>query len=509
MSLEFSRDFQIKLLINMLMDDKFFSVAVGQVKLTDFGLPACRLLLEVARSHYLKFRTLPNFVVLQQEVERALGAPIDIETRLSTPELESLCVILGWISRTRPNELDPKYFHSRLPDYLAYIRLSQLVQDGTNAAAYIDSVAGLQKQLASVSTKEIRFISGTTPIAEGTGSSGERFGTGVGFIDRKISNGLCRKEMGLLMACSGVGKSNTLINMGVNVAWSGRHCLMISLEHTDTIIRERYQMMAAGIKAELFKKSRATWSQIDLDRYNMFCEGRSPYKGTFTIVEHVGATVADIDAIVVQWKEHIEQQGLNPADCLMVEVDWLGLVSPDGIKRLNKGDSDERVYFRVLEAFNEFKKKHNVIWWSAAQAGKTGDGKEVLNMKDLAWGYGQNNLLDLSMAVAPKATDPAKQEDGSSFSIGSSGDEDDAMSQGVEPPCDRELVISFPKVRNGPGTGTHATVYQGNTLRMWNTKSICLTAESFANKGDINGFYTYIDDHATPPYIKQSAPAWR
>ena len=126
-STEYTQDFQLKLLINLMLNQRFFEATMGQLRVEDFGTPACRLIYEVTRNYHSRFKRLPPFPVLETEILRAAGDNTGtIMTRLTPIDLDALVVIMGWLAGTRQQELDPDYFSSRVQGFIAFVRLAEL-----------------------------------------------------------------------------------------------------------------------------------------------------------------------------------------------------------------------------------------------------------------------------------------------------------------------------------------------------------------------------------------------
>lgn len=498
---EYSQDFQIKLLINLLLSQRFFDATVGQLRVEDFGTPACRLIYETARNYRAQYRRLPPFPSLETEVIRAMADTTgNVITRLEPSDMESLGVIMGWIANTRTAELDPDYYSSRLPGFIAFVRLSVLQgQQATSTVNdFIASVSNLQSQLASIGSTQYQFYDIMTPIPEELGSARPRLGWGVPRIDAKLGGGLTAQQSGLVVACTGVGKTTTMLGIEVHAAFQGKHSLFITCELPRHKIMERGQMMIGCIEAKWFKIPQAKWPPDIKARWNMIASPDSPLQGSVTVIEKIGnCTVFDIDSMIFNWKERIAQQGKNPADCAIVAVDWLDRIDPSGISRLSKGDNEERQFFRVFEKLDELKTKHDLIVWTATQAGKTGEGKEVLSRKDTSYGQSKHHLADFSMGVAPKAPGREEANVEDEFVTNTANPNEDASMQGtmIEPPCDRELVISYMKTRDTSTQGQHTNVYQGPTLKLWENRQASEFIDRIAKKGDVRGMFESLLGH--------------
>ena len=516
---EYSQDFQVKLLINMVLNKRFFESTLGQVRVEDFGTPACRIIYEVVRNYYTTYKRLPPFSTLETEILRALhDTSGNTLTSLSPMDLEPLTIIMGWLARTRDSELDPDYFSARLPGFIGFVRLAEIQgkREHSTVNDYITSVTSLQTQLSGLGSTEFVFHDAMEYIPDELGSARARIGWGVKSIDDKLGGGITRQQSGLVVACTGVGKTTTMLGIAAHAARKGKHSLFITIELPYHKIIERSQMLLAVIEAKWFKTPRTQWPAAVRDRWNLMAHpDMSPVSGSVSIIEKIGnCTVFDIDRMIYSWKDGLAKKGKNPDDCELVFVDWLDRIDPSGIARLGKGESEERVFFRVFEKLDELKVKHDIRVWTATQAGKSGEGKEVLTRKDTHFGQSKHHLADVSMGVAPKAGDRVEANTDDEFVVDSANPNEDLSMAGVvtEPPCDRDMVISYMKTRDSSATGQHAFAYQGPTLQLWQNKQTAETATRIVQGGDTQALMNMLGDrlkgttNAQPVTVGGGAP---
>lgn len=93
--------------------------------------------------------------------------------------------------------------------------------------------------------------------------------TGWKEVDRVLDGGIGRKELLLFSANSGVGKSVTMANLGLNVILQGYNALFVTLELSEEVVGQRYDLMVSNISkfehkarlSELVQKIRQTGEQ--------------------------------------------------------------------------------------------------------------------------------------------------------------------------------------------------------------------------------------------------------
>jgi hypothetical protein len=448
--------------------------------LDDFGLPACRLIFEAARRYYLVYKRLPPFSTLEIEVMRAIHDQTgEIETRLSPVEVEPLAIVMGWIAQARQSELDPEYFAKSLSEFLMNVRMA-LIPTDQSPIQYAAAVQAMTQKIASSGGAEFEFTDGRTPVPFDKGSARPRLGFGVKSIDSMIGGGLCRGQIGMIVACTGVGKTVAMVNILMSAMRAGKHALFLTFELSEARIRERFQTMLACVDAGWFKKPRSAWPADVLTRWGYVTGSEFQSVGSFTVLHMSGPSTTEIDRSIYAWRQYITNKYGSDEECAIVAVDWLDRISTAGLSRMNRQSSDERGFFWILDDLDKIKTKHDIILWTATQGAKNAKGKEVLTTKDTAWGDSKNHLMDLSLAIAPmRDLNKVKAEQLMAFDPTVPTD-DESLNQdsAIEPPCDRQLMISYLKTRDSSAADMHRSIYQGPSLRFWNDRRQALSSSS-------------------------------
>lgn len=140
--------------------------------------------------------------------------------------------------------------------------------------------------------------------------------TGWKEIDDLLFGGISRKELLLVSANSGGGKSITLANLGFNFVNKGLNVLYISLELAEDIVAQRYDTMFTGV-------SRRDWKSHISEITTRVSSVRSK-AGILDIVQMKSGTKAnDIRSFLKEYHLHY---GIDP-DLLI--VDYLDKMTPN------------------------------------------------------------------------------------------------------------------------------------------------------------------------------------
>lgn len=488
-SMLYTKDFQIRMLAALYVDPKLFADTNGWFHLSDFDLAPCRLIFEVCRNFWRKNNRLPTFDILSLEVLAAVGAPGKYETMIQLLEEEPLAQIMGIVHRTRWDPGSSAYFRAEINGYIKHMRLSQLDAMGiTDAQSRMAETVRIHQEIerAGVSENDTLFMD-ALDRTEDPKMVGDRIGLGVHGIDRLINMGLTRKMLAMLVACTGVGKTCGLINIGVNAALQALRSLFITLELPGQRIADRFQGIMAGIDAAWFSKPETLWTPDVQWRLNYAASPEFKYRNNMTIADcsERAQSLADIDAVIARWKDRQLSRGFTDESCAVVFVDWLEKIDITGVKGVTKNTNDATALKKVLEHLGEIGRRHNVLIWTATQATRDAMGREVLDIKHTAHSIHVHDPLDLSIGIAPQQP-PA--DNGNPAFI---PNEDTYMSMGneVQPPCDRGLNASFMKTRYSAVAGKYTNFYQGPTLRFWDRKEQARIAQEMADAGDMEHMF--------------------
>jgi hypothetical protein len=489
-ALLFTTDFQITLLSCLLKDPKFWAAVSPSLRITDFGPHPYRFVFEIARNHFLHYGALPSVETLILLVDSAFINP--------PPELESFCpqedkaILIHMLERYadyEPRESETDFYRAHLNDYLASMRWNHIIQEGLGADELIQKASDIKEELGRVNNGKFKMTHAGRPVPKEERSCGARYGLGIQAVDARLAGGLMRKQTGLLCAGTGVGKSNLQINMMAANTWRKTASLYITLELTSSRINERYQAMLAGIPASLFKVDERYWPEHYRKRHAAISGPRfklHPYATTLDMADN-DYGVIDIENAINVWKDKCTKEGLNAdEDCTTVMIDWLDRVSANGLVKVNKNSSEERIYNHIMEKFSQIVNKHNLMLWTATQAKPEAKSKEVLRSTDIAWGGSKLNMVDAGIGLCPKNVDEKLKDSAS----GGWAENDDTAKA---PECSRMLNASFLKTRDTSAVDTFVPIYQGPSLKFWNSSSDAIKIQDAIKLNPLYGLDDVLD----------------
>lgn len=218
-------------------------------------------------------------------------------------------------------------------------------------------------------------------------------------FDEMIGGGLARTEMLLFSANSGGGKSVALANLALNFAAQGLNVLYISLELSETMIAQRFDMMLTGIPT-------ITWRD-NVKEISTALNQISPYMGKLVIKRMDSGTNAS--AIRGYLKEFELKNSYIP-DLLIVDyLDIMGAnekVSADNVFEKDK---------RAAEQLRDIGFDYNMFIASASQQNRSAIEANELHQGHIAGGISKVNTVDIYASVILTPTMKASGEIGFTF----------------------------------------------------------------------------------------------
>lgn len=459
--------FQEALLLHLMKDSAFWGKHYLNVEADYFGPSYLSLVFDLFRLYFTQYDKLPSVTVAYQLVNHAVEQPEGYAYTVGPMELDALGTFLERYALEQLTPEDTQFYESNVAGFVAAVKWQRAQMQGLSTQELLQTAAEINEGLKSVNSGTFTLGWANESVAEEESACGERFGLGVPLIDSGVAGGIMRKQAGLIVAGTGVGKTTSMTGAMASNAVLKRGGLYITLEMTAARIRERYHGILAGIPATLFKKPKSQWPEayrkrlelvtdpaFGLARYGVICDMSGTENGVF-----------DIEQAIIQWKEMVYKAKGDPdEDCCTVYIDWLDRISDKGLAgtKLNKTSSEERLWFHVTEKLYQFANKHNLGVWVSTQAKPEAKGKERINLKDVAWGGSKAHLMDLAVGFCVVNTEEPVRSATSTISETPVG--------GMEKECSRLLNCCYMKTRDTSNTDSFVTVYQDPTLKLWDSK---------------------------------------
>lgn len=211
-------------------------------------------------------------------------------------------------------------------------------------------------------------------------------------LDKKIKI-LAKGQVGLFLAPYSSGKGFALVHMSLSYAIQGLKVWHITLEDPKDEVEDRIDSALTGLP-------KARLQELPNRLKKRFRRAKAKLRGRILITDWTeeDCTIAKIE----RGYEVLKIRGFIP-DVIVVDYD-------DEIKveKEFKGESARRFEFaHMYRQMRKAAKRLDVIWWTAAQTGREGEGKKLITGRDTAEDISKIRKVALAIGIG---TDPERPE---------------------------------------------------------------------------------------------------
>ena len=401
-----------KLLIEYLISSTdTFAICEGIVE-SDYFDPEYRNAINFIKTYYNEYNTTPDVAQIEAEsgVELTKQEITKDQVEYTTNEIEGFC---------KRRALEKAVLSS--PPLIEEGKHDEVLKNVTDAI-----LISLHKDLGlryfeDVEDRLMRMLN-ETPVQS----------TGWSDVDELLYGGIGRKELLLVSANSGGGKSITLANLGYNFAQDGLNVLYLSLELSEDVIAQRFDTMLTGI-------SRKDW-KAHISEIVTRVEQAGDKSGIIDVVQMTSGTTAN--QIRGYLKEYYLHYSIVP-DLLI--VDYLDKMNPNEKVDLGNVFVKDKL---CSEQLRDIGVDYNMFTATASQLNRSAVGATEHDHSQIAGGISKINESDVYWSIIMT----------------------DAMrAQG-------EIAFVFQKTRNSDGVGN--TVYL-----KWDPKTLRILDQTGGAKG--------------------------
>ena len=467
----FSAARQVQFLNLMAHSNDFFQYAQDiPVALTDFTIPACQLVYEVLSNYYRTYSHKPMLGTLTSMVSAAVNTGHDVQTELTPEEYDSLGAVMEQVYK--PPEIDTDYGQTALFSYIKEIRTRQImakyadaISKGVNSNEMLKELAQVNAmQSPSSGSKFLSMIGDSHQSLVLTKEELAKIPTGVSCIDSAILGGLDAniEELGIGVACTGIGKTNMLLNFALGAAQADTYSLFISLELTTRELMQRAFSMMAHINAR--KSGQVvgeTWTPEEMQRFEVIRNSKIKDHITVTEVRNKQCTMSDISRLVADWKRMVKKREGSDEKCQLVLLDWLDLLAPDISGMRKRGDGAEwELMNNVTKDLKRMQADHHVACWTVTQGNRGSATADKLRLDHTATSFQKIWYVAVALGITAPSEDKFIDE----------GVSDDVLKASSAMDCNRQLTLTIMKNRSGPKFSVN--IYQGPSLKFWASKAM-------------------------------------
>tara|TARA_Y100000310_G_C20638038_1_gene792306 strand:+ start:239 stop:1618 length:1380 start_codon:yes stop_codon:yes gene_type:complete len=203
--------------------------------------------------------------------------------------------------------------------------------------------------------------------------------TGWTLIDDLCKGGLGQKELGVVIAPTGAGKSMALVHLGTQALREGKTVVHYTLELQDTVVASRYDSCLTKIPLQSLAAFKEKIYEEVLD-----IEGK-------LIVKEYPTKTASTQTI----KNHLEKLRMRDIKVDMIIVDYGDLLRP--VRYLKEKRNElESIYEELRAIASEYK----APVWTASQTNRSGLNAEVITMESISEAFNKCFVADFIFSIS-------------------------------------------------------------------------------------------------------------
>jgi len=216
--------------------------------------------------------------------------------------------------------------------------------------------------------------------------------TGWEEIDDITHGGMGKRELGVVVAPTGAGKSMALVHLGSRALLKGKTVVHYTLELADTVVGQRYDSCITGIDLkDLMSRQDAIVETVKLIPGQLIVkEYPTKSASTRTILAHL---------------EKLKQKGVNVD---MVIVDYADLLKPtaSGFKTQELRHSLGNTY----EELRGIGQVWDIPVWTASQTNRSGLNAEVITMEAISEAFSKCFVADFICTISRTIEDKGQNK---------------------------------------------------------------------------------------------------
>jgi replicative DNA helicase len=387
MKYEFSDNIQRGMLYLLKSDRDFFSQIVNLVKPEYFEYDIHANLFRTVSAYYNTYKKLPTDDFILEEVKSLKPARQDLSDYLDELEyintLDTSCVS------------NPDYFMDIVEDFAKKEAMKSAITESVLLLKEdkIGDIEGIVRKALTVS----RFVDNGQDYFSSVSDRWDRiinkkeekkYSTVLPSLDKSLEGGLGIKELAMVVAPPGVGKSLYLVNQAVRGLMDGNNILYISLEMAEDKIAQRFDSIMSLIPQKRLKEPTG---QLDLkERLEIF---QKEFDSRLVIKEFPTstATVNTVRALLTQLANYEE---FVPD---MIIVDYLELLRPT-----REIQHEYQAQQRIAEELRGLAMENSLLVWTATQTNRMGRAVSIITDAELGDSYGKIRTCDFAISLNQK-----------------------------------------------------------------------------------------------------------
>jgi len=203
--------------------------------------------------------------------------------------------------------------------------------------------------------------------------------TGWDLIDDICKGGLGQKELGVVIAPTGAGKSMALVHLGVQALKEGKTVVHYTLELQDTVVASRYDSCLTKIPLQNLTSFK-----------EQIYEEVQDISGRLIVKEYPTKT-ASTQTI----RNHLEKLRMRKVDVDMIIVDYGDLLRPVRYLKEKRNELES-----IYEELRGIAAEYEAPVWTASQTNRSGLNAEVITMESISEAFNKCFIADFIFTIS-------------------------------------------------------------------------------------------------------------
>ena len=375
---KYGKSFQEKLCM-VILDDRSFADQIEEVLDINFlELNYLKLFLTKVFSYREKYGVHPSRDIMKT----VLRSDLDGENELTAKQVREF-----YVRSQIANLTDVEYIKDTSLDFCKKQNLK---------AAMVKSIGLLQRssfdEISQVINDSLKLGMDNEEGYDWKRDFEERFkprfrnpvSTGWELIDDISKGGLGQKELGVVIAPTGAGKSMALVHLGTQALKEGKTVVHYTLELQDTVVASRYDSCLTKIPLQNLTSFKEKIYEEVLE-----IEGK-------LIVKEYPTKTASTQTI----RNHLEKLRMRNIDVDMIIIDYGDLLRPVRYQKEKRNELES-----IYEELRGIAAEYEAPVWTASQTNRSGLNAEVITMESISEAFNKCFVADFIFSISRTVED--------------------------------------------------------------------------------------------------------
>lgn len=382
---DFVENIQRGILHLVLKDRDFFTEVINLIQPEYFENPPHEKIYSVAYNYFEEYKLLPTKDILLQELKGVMNQ----KEHLSDYEDE-----LFEIDALNPEDVENKeYLMDLVEGFAKRESMKAAIREGVrlinedNPEAIEEVIKkalliGRDIDYGQVYFKDVQ----ERWIRENENRDEIKYPTILEKCNKYLDGGNSRKELCMVVATPGTGKSLFLVNQGVRTLMTNKKVLFVTLEMSQDKVAKRFDSIMTMIPHNQLGKP--TGQRELRERHQMFKE---KFPNAELIIKEFPTGQANVNNIRQLLSKLDLHEGFRPD---LIIVDYLELLLP-----IRKTEAEYMAQQRIAEEIRGMAMEFNILIWTATQTNRQGESVELITRRELGDSYGKIRTADWAISL--------------------------------------------------------------------------------------------------------------